>query len=252
MAATAHHRKLIAFGSHAWLQLHTSPQLDRVRVTCIMHLHTSPQRDSVRVARIVSFTSALSFATRGLGVFSSFHLLGERMLRTQPHFWFGRGYGPIFRDDLKRYNVLFCSELEKTCVALCPRVTNGPSDPFSVPEEWMKLPQGGWNSGRWTCSPRLSYKEFLKQSAMLPKALLEQCLQSASMAHGGLYFTLETAKDRLWQPRGDGTPCRRPWRESHDRFHGRTAGLGAGDMDVPSVAPHPLRTGWFWVSSCWN
>ena len=125
------------------------------------------------------------------------------MLRTQPHFWFGRGYGPIFRDDLKRYNVLFCSELEKTCVALCPRVTNGPSDPFSVPEEWMKLPQGGWNSGRWTCSPRLSYKEFLKQSAMLPKALLEQCLQSASMAHGGLYFTLETAKDRLWQPRGD-------------------------------------------------
>ena len=29
--------------------------------------------------------------------------------------------------------------------------------------------------------------------------------------------------------------CRRPWSESHDRFHGRTAGLGTGGMDVPSV-----------------
>ena len=31
-------------------------------------------------------------------------------------------------------------------------------------------------------------------------ALLEECLVSATM---GVYFTLETAKDRLWQPRAD-------------------------------------------------
>ena len=36
--------------------------------------------------------------------------------------------------------------------------------------------------------------------------LLEQCLLSASMAHGGLYFTLETERHRLWQPRGDYVP----------------------------------------------
>ena len=36
--------------------------------------------------------------------------------------------------------------------------------------------------------------------------LLEQCLLSACMAHGGMHFTLETARDRLWQPRGDWVP----------------------------------------------
>ena len=40
--------------------------------------------------------------------------------------------------------------------------------------------------------------------------LLEQCLLSASMAHGGFYFTLETERDRLWQPRSDHVaPARR-------------------------------------------
>lgn len=41
--------------------------------------------------------------------------------------------------------------------------------------------------------------------------LLEQCLLSASMAHGGFYFTLETVgRDRLWQPRSDHVaPARR-------------------------------------------
>lgn len=40
--------------------------------------------------------------------------------------------------------------------------------------------------------------------------LLEQCLLSASMAPGGLYFTLETERDRLWQPRSDHVaPARR-------------------------------------------
>lgn len=37
-------------------------------------------------------------------------------------------------------------------------------------------------------------------------ALLEECLLSASMARGGVYFTLETAKYRLWSPRGDWVP----------------------------------------------
>lgn len=37
-------------------------------------------------------------------------------------------------------------------------------------------------------------------------ALLEECLVSVTMARGGVYFTLETAKDRLWQPRGDWVP----------------------------------------------
>ena len=37
-------------------------------------------------------------------------------------------------------------------------------------------------------------------------ALLEECLVFASMARGGVYFTLETAKYRLWSPRGDWVP----------------------------------------------
>lgn len=36
-------------------------------------------------------------------------------------------------------------------------------------------------------------------------ALLEECLVSASMARGGVYFTLETAKYRLWSPRHQST-----------------------------------------------
>ena len=66
--------------------------------------------------------------------------------------------------------------------------------------------------------------------------LLEQCLLSASMAHGGLYFTLETERHRLWQPRGVGG-------QPHGSVHGPAAGVASGCVDHAHCVPCPVRPG---------
>ena len=69
-------------------------------------------------------------------------------------------------------------------------------------------------------------------------ALLEECLVSASMARGGVYFTLETAKYRLWSPRHQST-ARTPMVAFMDL-------LLIWGLDVWTshcLRPDPLRTG---------
>lgn len=73
-------------------------------------------------------------------------------------------------------------------------------------------------------------------------ALLEECLVFASMARGGVYFTLETAKYRLWSPRGDWVPPEHradvlmasPMVAFMDLY---TPHLGPRRVDVASLAP---------------